>query len=221
MGLLADLRPVFAADNDEWCDVRADFRDTLPGLFWYAGAALDAAPLLALRRREFPHEVQNALSPNVFAVFTDYSSSIAGAFQRLYEVFDRADYSWQTVGRDYWFRDQLRTMDIEQLIPLTLFGSTELQRIRSEYPDFHPSVTDSLVPDDRWHFVYLELTWDSVDCRLFNTIRTSRARRPKVWIADERPALRGMWREIEPHGDDGYGVMHHFAADWERAGRPS
>ncbi len=43
------------------------------------------------------------------------------------------------------------------MIPLTLFDSNSLKRIRKEYQDFHPSVTSSVIPDDKWHFIYIEL----------------------------------------------------------------
>jgi len=50
--------------------------------------------------------------------------------------------------------------------------------------------------------------------KLFNSIRTSKLNKPRLWIADDCLELREVWREIEPHEDGFYGQMHFFEATW-------
>lgn len=51
--------------------------------------------------------------------------------------------------------------------------------------------------------------------KLFTAIRSSRSKKPRLWIADKRHALREIWREIEPHEREFYGKMSYFAAKWD------
>lgn len=52
--------------------------------------------------------------------------------------------------------------------------------------------------------------------KLFDSIRMSKSKKPRVWIADNCLELREIWREISPHENGFYGQMHFFEATWSK-----
>jgi len=51
--------------------------------------------------------------------------------------------------------------------------------------------------------------------KLFDAIRMSESKKPKIWIADGCVELREIWREIDPHERGFYGQMHFLKATWD------
>lgn len=262
MNILHSLRPVHREDEMEWQELIRAINDSATPLFWYGGAACDREPIVALVNGSLPKNAQKLLSPDIFPVLTDYNSNILKAIKYIYENFDREDFSFDSLPGDNWLASQLSGIEILQMIPLTLFDGAELKRIRAEYRDFHPAVTSSVVPDDKWHFVFINAglkgrkfnlvyglienmvfwrevvekhalnveafcalrvggksgSWDYTHSpkrgKLFEAIRVSKAKKPRLWIADDCLELREIWREIEPHEKGFYGQMHYFEAKW-------
>ncbi|BBB32009.1 hypothetical protein TTHT_0407 [Thermotomaculum hydrothermale] len=155
MKLIKKLKPVFDEDYEEWNEIVSEINGFIPPLFWYGGAAFDMEPIVSLFNGSFPKDAQRFLSPNIFPVLTDYNSKICEAIKYIYEHFYSENFSIDSLPRDYWFRMQLKRFEILQMIPLTLFDPDELMKIRSNYKGFHSSVTTSVVPDDKWHFVFI------------------------------------------------------------------
>jgi hypothetical protein len=150
----------------EWHELVRDINGNTPPIFWYGGAAFDSEPIAALVNGSLPENVQKLLSPNIFPVLTDYNLSIVEAVKYIYENFDKEDFSFDSLPGDYWFSSQLSGIEILQMIPLTLFNSSTLTRIRREYKNFHPSATSSVVPDDQWHFVFINAELNGEECSL-------------------------------------------------------
>lgn len=262
MNIMQSLRPVHREDAMEWQELVRNINGSIPPLFWYGGAAFDRKPIVALFNGSLPKNVQEFISPDLFPVLTDYNSNILEAIKYIYENFDKEDFSVGSLPGDNWFTFQLSGIKILQIIPLTLFNSSTLIRIRKEYQNFHPSVTSSVIPDDEWHFVFINVeldgqeysfvyglienltfwqevvevyalnievfcalkvggksgSWDHTHSpktgKLFDSIRTSKLNKPKLWIADDCSELRNIWREINPHEDGFYGQMHFFETIW-------
>ena len=166
MTLIQNLKPVYVDDYQEWKEVVDEINGNIPPLFWYGGAAFDKEPVIALLNGSFPEEAQDILSSNIFPILTDYNSKIVDVIKYIYENFDNEDFSVNSAQDDYWFTSQLAGIEIFQIIPLTLFDSEELRRIRKEYQDFHPSATSSVVPDDQWHFVFINAKLEGRECNI-------------------------------------------------------
>lgn len=165
--LLNNLTPVHKADSTEWQKITQAIANdaTLVNapLFWYGGSAFDTLPLQKLYQRRFPKEAQQLLSPHIFPVFTDYNKELVGAFQTVYNNFESGDFS--ELENLFWFN--LSKISILQIIPLTLFDEANLNQIRNKYPNnFHSCVTPSVIPDDKWHFVYLHIRIGNQDHQL-------------------------------------------------------
>lgn len=263
MTLIQSLRPVNRSDDMEWQELEREINTNIPPLFWYGGAAFDIKPVVDLFNGSFPKDAQTLLSADIFPVLTDYSTNIVEAMKYIYDNFDKEDFSFDSLPDNYWFTSQLTGIDILQMIPLTLFNSDALLQIRHEYKDFHKSVTSSVVPDDQWHFVFINAELHGRECsiiyglienlvfwkevvekyalnveafcalrvggksgswdythspkrgKLFQAIRASKSKKPRLWIADDCLELREIWREMEPHEDGFYGQMHFFEAKWD------
>ena len=155
MKLAETLTPVFEEDKNEWQDIISGSSGTLPPLFWYGGAALDTLPIVALHDGSFPRKVQDRLSRNIFPVLTDYNSKIVAWFKYVYDNFDKEEFRLDIMRNQYWFLSQVSEIEILQMIPLRLFDSKTLQRIRQQYQGFHKSATSSVIPDDTWHFIFV------------------------------------------------------------------
>ncbi|NCJ07318.1 hypothetical protein GS597_12530 [Synechococcales cyanobacterium C] len=163
MNLLQSLWPVNQADDIEWQELVRESRGNISPLFWYGGAAFDMKPVVNLFDGSFPEEVQTFLSPETFPVLTDYTK-IVNTIKYIYDNFDKISFSFDSLPDDDWFNSQLSGIETLQMIPLTLFDSDTLIRIRKEYQDFHSSVTSSVVPDDQWHFVFINAELDGREC---------------------------------------------------------
>ena len=262
MNIVQSLRPVYREDDSEWQDLINDTKDRVPSLFWYGGAALDIEPITALFNGLFPKNAQELISKDIFPILTDYDSKILMTMKYIYENFDQEDFSYENLPNKNWFNGQLHKFEILQMIPLTLFDSNTVLRIRNEYPNFHSYMTSSVIPDDKWHFIFIQAevqgkeynflygfienltfwkevverfslnieafcalrvggksgSWEHTHSpatgKLFNSIRTSKENKPKLWIADDCLELREIWREINPHEKGFYGVMHFFETTW-------
>jgi len=152
---MQSLQPVYQEDDMEWQELVRGINGNAPPFFWYGGAAFDSKPIVALLNGLLPKNAQKLMSPDIFPVLTDYNSNILEAIKYIYENFDKEDFSFDSLPGDNWFDSQLSGIEILQMIPLTLFDSSTLARIRKGYQNFHPSVTSSVVPDDQWHFVFI------------------------------------------------------------------
>ncbi|MBK1618491.1 hypothetical protein CKO42_08575 [Lamprobacter modestohalophilus] len=247
----------------EWQELVRDINGSTPPLFWYGGAAFDSKPIVALFNGSLPKNAQEFMSPDIFPVLTDYDLNILKAIKYIYENFNKEDFSFDSQSEN-WFTYQFSDIKILQMIPLTLFDYSTLVRIRKEYQNSHPSATSSVVPDDEWHFVFINTelngkefsfvyglienltfwkevievyalnieafcalrvggksgSWDHTHNpkkgKIFDSIRTSKLNKPRLWIADDCSELRNIWREINPHEDGFYGQMHFFEAIWNK-----
>lgn len=164
MNIMQSLRPVHREDDMEWQEVVRDMNGSTPPLFWYGGAAFDSKPIVALLNGSLPRYAQELMSPDIFPVLTDYNSNILKAIKYIYEKFDKDDFSFNSLPSENWFTSQLSGIEILQMIPLTLFNSTTLVRIRKDYQNFPPSVTSSVIPDDEWHFVFINAELNGLEC---------------------------------------------------------
>jgi len=167
MHLIERLLPVFPSDEGEWQDLKNEINGSIPPLFWYGGAAFDREPVVKVLNNCVPPEVRDSLSPNIFPVLTDYSDSVISALKEIYDKLDEEDGDQSDFHNRYWFRNQLSDVTLLQMIPLTLFNPNELESIRNTYTDFHPCVTSSVIPDDRWHFVFLLCESGGIEFPLF------------------------------------------------------
>lgn len=166
MNIIQSLRPVHREDDMEWQALVRGINGSSPPFFWYGGAAFDSKPIVALFNGSLPKNAQEFMSPNIFPVLTDYNSKILKAIKYIYENFDKDDFSFDSLPGNNWFTSQLSGIEILQIIPLTLFNSSTLVRIRNEYQNFHPCVTSSVVPDDEWHFVFINAELNGQECSL-------------------------------------------------------
>lgn len=165
MNIMQSLRPIHHEDDMEWQELVHEINERIPPLFWYGGAAFDSDPLVALLNGSFPKDVRTLLSADIFPILTDYDSKIVKAVQYIYDNFDKEDFSFHSLPDEPWFTSQLSGIEILQMIPLSLFDSNTLMRIRKEYQNFHPSATSSVVPDDKWHFVFIIAELDGRECK--------------------------------------------------------
>lgn len=170
MSLMQTLTPVYPEDLADWKEIATRMNWEVPPLFWYGGAALDSKPFVDLYTGNFPISVRRQLSRSVLPVLTDYSIEVVHALQRIYRDLDNRDldntgFSISSVADSLSsvVASRLAGLDIQEMIPLTLFKPRELARVREEYPDFHPSMTTSAVPDDEWHVVYISAAWNGVE----------------------------------------------------------
>jgi len=161
MNLLNNLKPVYSEDIQEWKEVIDEAGNTIPHLFWYAGAGFDRKPIEELFSGLFPVAIKNELSKNLFPIFTDYNSEIVDTLKKAYKYLDEDEFATKDLNINSGLGSKLSDIEILQMIPLSFFTTTEIENIRKNYPDcFHPGVTNSVIPDDKWHFVFLTLAVD-------------------------------------------------------------
>jgi len=160
------LKPVNDKDMLLWDYASRTLTGRLPPLFWYAGAAFDMKPLISFYEGRFPLEIQRRIYHQIQPILTDYSLKILKALKSVYGNL----FCWQScdskTNMSGWPWNQLRRIQVKQIVPLSFFSRTEVENIRRQYPNYHHTVTTSVIPDDSWHFCYLEVIADGYSISL-------------------------------------------------------
>ena len=147
--------PVFSEDIEEWSELKPRLTNKHKTM-WSGGSGFDLQPFLDVETGISPVEVRQAIQPDSLYVMTDYSNEFIKSIKGVYANFDRDNFNL-----DSYF-DNSNNIEIEQMIPLTLFVISELEEIRKQYTEYHSSVTSSVIPDNDWHFCYINATVDNV-----------------------------------------------------------
>ena len=155
--LLLSLIPIFKDDHDEWLEVIEILNDEQNSFVWSASAGMDTKPSSYLKKGLHKQNINS----NIF-LMTDYAIDIKNAFKEIYDNFNN-DNQLLSNNDDYWLEHQLYQFEILQIIPLTLFNNNQLKNIRHSYTTYHRSVTNSVIPDDVWHFIFLHISTRSND----------------------------------------------------------
>lgn len=150
VSLFDKLTTVLVEDKEEWNELKINMK-CKNNTMWYGGSEFDLRPLLDVEFDRSPMEINNALQPNPLYVMTDYSTKFLNSIKEVYANFDRDNFNLSN-----YFHDA-ENIEVEQMIPLKLFNINDLKRIRDENTEFHSSVTTSVIPDDEWHFCYINV----------------------------------------------------------------
>lgn len=159
MSIFDKLTPVFPEDVEEWNELKSSLafkKNTM----WYGGSGFDLKPFIDIETGISPKEIVQAIQPNPLYLMTDYSLNLLDSFKGVYSNFDRDNFNLGS------YFNNCNNVEIEQMIPLKLFGWDELKKLREENTKFHSSVTSSVVPDNDWHFCYFYIAVDNNEIEL-------------------------------------------------------
>jgi hypothetical protein len=152
---------------------------------WYAASSFDFEPIVNFETGKVPDELGAVLKSNPLYIMTDYSVKFTNAIKGIYSNFDRESFDLSHYDGIY---GKYRGIEIEQMIPLTLFNKTQLIEMRQKYSKGK--------------------LWKAIEKSSVPSLK------PKYWIADDCSELRPILREINPHERGFYGQPHYFRTKW-------
>ena len=143
---LDKLRPINSNEIEEWEEVKQELKDEFKTFLWYPSSGLDFRPMVFLNQKDT--EKYNTPTIDVFFM-SDYADYFYNKIKNIYNDFDEGYVIYE---------DNKTFIEITQIIPLNYFSPTKKREINQKYnQNFHPSMTDRVVKDIDFYYMYVEI----------------------------------------------------------------